>query len=309
MKNIERVQGDERDAIMISTGYQLDGNGRLAQRFGPINQEGGERRLNVAASRSRKRMTLVSSFRAEHIDTNTTSRGRLMFHAFFQFMESGGRIVVQGPHGDIALNAFESDVLAHLQDAGLNVETQWGVSGYRIDFAIRHPELPGKFVLAVEADGASYHSSKTARDRDRLRQELLEKRGWRFHRIWSTAWFRDPNRETERVLESYRDALNAGEDADLDDDSDEDSWSDGHDDQFDEYVSHDRPTPRPPVNRAQPIDNYSDRELQALAIWIKSDGRLRTRDEMLEELRSELGYRRNGSKIAPRLGAVVDRMS
>ncbi len=309
VKNIERVQGDERDAIILSTGYQLDGNGRLAQRFGPINQEGGERRLNVAASRSRKRMTLVSSFRTEHIDTKTSSRGRLMFHAFFQFMESGGSIVAQGPHGDVALNAFESDVFAHLRDAGLNVEPQWGVSGYRIDFAIRHPDLPGKFVLAVEADGASYHSSKTARDRDRLRQELLEKRGWRFHRIWSTAWFRDPDGETERVLESYQDALNADPKAPLDDDYDDDSWTDEDDGRVDEHVSHARPTPRPPVNRAQPIGTYNDRELHGLAVWIKSDGRLRTRDEMLEELRYELGYRRNGSKIASRLGSILDRMS
>lgn len=210
VKAIERVQGDERDAIILSVGYGRGEDGRLRYLWGPLLQDGGERRLNVAISRARRRMTLVSSFGPDDVpaDGHPSAGFRLMHH-FLRFMASGGTDLASGPSRGVALNPFELDVQRRLEDAGLALDPQVGVGGYRIDFAVRHPERPGRHILAVEADGASYHSGHTARERDRLRQSMLEARGWRFHRIWSTDWFADADAEVARVLDAVEEALAA----------------------------------------------------------------------------------------------------
>lgn len=210
VKAIERVQGDERDAIILSVGYGRGEDGRLRYLWGPLLQDGGERRLNVAISRARRRMTLVSSFGPDDVpaDGHPSAGFRLMHH-FLRFMASGGTDLASGPSRGIALNPFELDVQRRLEGAGLALDPQVGVGGYRIDFAVRHPERPGRHILAVEADGASYHSGHTARERDRLRQSMLEARGWRFHRIWSTDWFADADAEVARVLDAVEEALAA----------------------------------------------------------------------------------------------------
>lgn len=207
VKNLERVQGDERDAVILSVGYGKTSDGRLMYRFGPLNAEGEERRLNVAVTRARRRMTVVSSFSHTEMDPNRSSAlGVQHLRGFLRYAESGGSDL-SDTAGTTPLNPFELDVLDKLTAAGLDVLPQYGCSGYRIDFAVRHPDRPGRFALAVEADGASYHSSPTARDRDRLRQDHLERLGWRFCRIWSTDWFSDHTREVDRVMQAYRLAL------------------------------------------------------------------------------------------------------
>lgn len=208
VKAIERVQGDERDAIILSVGYGKNADGRLRYFWGPLLREGGERRLNVAISRAKRRMTLVTSFSPDDVpaDGHSSAGFRLMYH-FLHFMASGGTRLTGGPTRGIALNPFELDVQRRLEEAGLALDAQVGVGGYRIDFAARHPDKPGRHVLAIEADGASYHSGATARERDRLRQSMLEARGWRFHRIWSTDWFADPDAEVRKVLASFEAAL------------------------------------------------------------------------------------------------------
>ena len=207
VKNLERVQGDERDAIVLSIGYGKNPAGQVVYRFGPLNQEGGERRLNVAVTRARRRMTVVSSFSHAEMDPNRTSaEGVAQLRGYLKYVETAGADL-DGAEEAEPLNSFEIDVMDKLTAAGLSVVPQYGCSGYRIDFAVRHPTDPGRFVLAVEADGATYHSSNTARDRDRLRQEHLERLGWRFCRIWSTDWFNDHARELDRVLEAYRHAV------------------------------------------------------------------------------------------------------
>jgi very-short-patch-repair endonuclease len=239
VKNLERVQGDERDAIILSIGYGKNADGRMRYNFGPLNNQGGERRLNVAITRARKRMTLVSSF--EHADMDperTRSTGANMLRGFLKFAESGGT-ELDGADEQTPLNSFELDIFDKLTAEGLDVVPQYGCSGYRIDFAVRHPTKPGQFAIAVEADGASYHSSPTARDRDRLRQEHLERLGWRFCRIWSTDWFNNHRREVDRVLAVFEQAI-----ADLDEraltptSSTAPSTDDPHDDE-----PHDRPPP------------------------------------------------------------------
>lgn len=188
VKNIERVQGDERDVIILSVGYHKARDGSLPYRFGPLNQEGGERRLNVAVTRARSRIHIVSSFTHHDMEPGRSSaRGVELLRQYLEYAASGGLQLGASPTS-IPLNPFELDVQKRLEENGIPLIPQYGVSGYRIDFACAHPNQPGRMVLAIETDGASYHNTPTARDRDRLRQQTLETQGWRFHRIWSTTW-------------------------------------------------------------------------------------------------------------------------
>jgi very-short-patch-repair endonuclease len=307
IKNLERVQGDERDNIIISTGYQKNQSGKLPQNFGPINQNGGQRRLNVAMSRARKRMTLVSSFNSSDIDASTKKRGVEVLYAFFTFMESGGTNLLTGRHGEEPLNPFESAILERITERGLVVESQLGVSGYRIDFALRHPNLPGRYILAVEADGASYHSEKSARDRDRLRQEHLERLGWKFHRIWSTDWFRDPDLEIDRLVEAYEIQL-----------AHVNSAASGA--PIVSKETHDSTTlqvRQPEIQRSlasfnvygKPITQVSRMHLDSCMKHVLQVHGLITRDEAIEEARKALGYARKGPSIVSVLAQTYDRIN
>ena len=216
IKNLENVQGDERDGIFISIGYGRNESGRIAKEFGPVNRDGGERRLNVLISRAKMRMDVFCNFRADdlELDANASHGVRALKH-FLKFAETG-TLDIPRETGRDADSPFESEVMLALQDRGYQVEPQVGTAGYFIDIAVKDPEKPGRYVLAIECDGASYHSSRSARDRDRLRQGVLESLGWRFHRVWSTDWFRDPNREIDRAvaaIEASRRAIAANQSA------------------------------------------------------------------------------------------------
>jgi very-short-patch-repair endonuclease/DNA polymerase III delta prime subunit len=209
IKNLENVQGDERDIIFISIGYGMTAAGRLSQSFGPINREGGERRLNVLITRSRLGMEVFANFTGDMLQTTaTTPFGVRALKNFLTFAESGN---LQRHHetGRSADSPFEKQVLAAITAMGYEVEPQVGSAGFFIDLAVRDPGKPGRYALAVECDGASYHSSASARDRDRLRQDVLEGLGWRFHRIWSTDWFRNQRAEIERLQAAIEAALRA----------------------------------------------------------------------------------------------------
>lgn len=211
VKNLENVQGDERDVIMISIGYGRDQSGRLSQNFGPLTRDGGERRLNVLITRAKCSMVVFCNFKGDDlVIRNTTGKGIKAFKNFLRFAETKvmevNRITNRGVD-----SPFEAEVLRHLTYLGYDVQPQVGCSGFFIDLAIRDPKNPGKFILAVECDGATYHSSKSARERDRLRQSILENFGWRFYRIWSTDWFRNAARakkdladEVKKVIEEVR---------------------------------------------------------------------------------------------------------
>lgn len=314
IKNLERVQGDERDAIILSVGYGKSPDGRLPYRFGPLNQEGGERRLNVAVTRAKERMTLVSSF--SHLDMDpdrSTSRGVELLRAYLEYCASHGTDLGPVAASIPELNPFEVDIRDWLERAGLQLSPQFGSSGYRIDFAAKHPAEPGRMVLAIECDGASYHSSPSARDRDRLRQEQLERLGWTFHRIWSQDWFNDREGETERTLAAYSKALAALENDSGPDAVAEPSLSDVVDQQLDPVVQEPaapRSGPCPVlIVPAQPIDNYRPEELVALIRWINSDGLLRTKAELRDEVIRELGFRRRGTRIIAAVDAAMTRAS
>lgn len=300
VKNIERVQGDERDSIILSVGYAKAATGRLSHNFGPLNREGGERRLNVAVTRARRRMTVVSAFSHLDIDPQRTSaRGAQLLRVYLEYAASGGKTVGSGPITDVELNPFETHVLNALRAAGLPVVAQYGVSGHRIDFALAHPDQPGRMVLAVEADGRSYHSSQTARDRDRLRQEHLERLGWRFHRFWSTDWFRDPTQQLEEIIAAWRAAVDA---------TDRDEPIVGLRDEIaavDEVAPPVRTAVKPPLVPGLAITEYGSYELVKLVQWITSDGLLRTDDQIMEEAMAELAFRRRGRKIVETLGRAI----
>lgn len=214
IKNLENVQGDERDRIILSCGYGKDANGTFAMRFGPLAMAGGERRLNVAVSRAKYQMTVVSSFKANEIRGTDENANRKLLRDFIDYSERGLPALIgdDAPTSDELYqpefdSTFEEEVYNFITQNGYSLRTQVGSSGYRIDMAVLHPEIEGRFVLAIECDGAAYHSSRTARDRDILRQEILQNLGWKFYRIWSTNWINNNHDEKERLLEVIEGAI------------------------------------------------------------------------------------------------------
>lgn len=215
VKNIENVQGDERDVILVSVGYgpATQGGKLSSMSFGPVNGEGGERRLNVLFTRARIRCEIFASFDPGDIDVSRTAgHGPRILKRFLEFAKNG-RIEDGTPTGLDADTPFEADVADVIRSYGFLADPQVGSVGFRIDIGVRHPDKPGTYLLAVECDGATYHSALWARERDRLRQDVLEHLGWRFHRIWSTDWFYNRRAETERLrlaLVAAREAAKEG---------------------------------------------------------------------------------------------------
>ena len=306
VKNIERVQGDERDVIVLSIGYHKDANGNLPYRFGPILQEGGERRLNVAVTRARSRLTLASSFSHRDMDPSRSSaKGVELLRKYLEYAASGGKNL-GADMSEEPLNAFELSIKDGLERRGIPVTPQYGVSGYRIDFACAHPVEPGRMVLAIEADGASYHSAPTTRDRDRLRQQVLEGKGWRFHRIWSTAWFRDREAELDKAEEAWRRAIDASNQEEELPDSASSVRADLKPPLSSSTQRSRRPwVPRKGTRGYNSITDYQHSQLVDLVRWIKSDTLLRTDDDLIQEMMTELGFKRSGKRITDALRIAI----
>ncbi len=206
VKNLENVQGDERDVIMISIGYGKDAAGRLSTSFGPVNREGGQRRLNVLISRAKQIMRVFANFTGDDLKVTSTSPFGVKALQHFLKYAQNGQLDVPVETGKLPDSPFEEEVILALREVGYDIEPQVGTAGYFIDLAVRDPARPGAYLLAIECDGAAYHSSLSARDRDRLRQSVLEGLGWRFHRVWSTDWFRNPTSELARIREAIEHA-------------------------------------------------------------------------------------------------------
>ncbi len=208
IKNLETIQGDERDVIMISTLYGPDTpGGSVYQRFGPINSVHGHRRLNVLFTRAKQKIITFTSMKPTDvlIDGNKNI-GIKMFRAWLEYSKTKCIPDVASPKGDTE-SPFEDYVARQIERLGYDVVPQVGVAGFRIDLGVRHSSWPYGYILGVECDGAAYHSSKSSRDRDRLRQELLEDLGWQLHRIWSTDWFRHPQKEIDVLKKVIASAL------------------------------------------------------------------------------------------------------
>ena len=211
IKNIENVQGDERDVIIFSIGYARNENGRLVRRFGWLNHKGGENRLNVAISRARKKIHIVTSFQPTELQVeDAKNEGPRLLKKYLEYAfavsegdkDSAKQILLSfgdesNPGQNISFDSdFENQVYDALTEKGYQVDTQVGIGGYRIDLAIKRD---GKYILGIECDGRLYHSSKSARERDYHRQKYLESRGWRIHRIWSPNWWKHPEQEIEKI--------------------------------------------------------------------------------------------------------------
>lgn len=202
VKNLENVQGDERDVIFISVGYgPTVPGGRVPMRFGPLVSEGGERRLNVLISRAKQRCEVFASMTDEDIEPDfaQSRKGVFAFRLFLHYARTGRLAMAEATGRDFD-SVFEEQVAKALQDRGYHVHRQVGLAGFFIDLAIADPERPGRYLLGIECDGAAYHDALSARDRDRLRQSVLESHGWTIHRIWSTDWFQRPSQELDRVI-------------------------------------------------------------------------------------------------------------
>ena len=210
IKNLENVQGDERDVIYIGTVYGPEKPGMpVMQRFGPVNGLAGKRRLNVLFSRAKQQIVTFSSMTAADIKADEhTNQGAYMLKCWLEYAKTGilyvGESVNREPDSD-----FEVYVINQLRSMGYEPVSQVGVAGYRIDIGIKHPSWPyNEYIMGVECDGATYHSSRSARDRDRLREEILTNLGWKLHRIWSTSWFTNPDKEAQRLRVAIEARLN-----------------------------------------------------------------------------------------------------
>lgn len=208
VKNLENVQGDERDVILFSICYGPDEAGRVSMNFGPLNRDGGERRLNVAITRAKHEVLVFSGLRPDQIDlTRTRARGVRDLKHFLDYADRGPKALAAvnpaSPSAE-ADSEFARMVAARLHEAGYEVHRQVGCSGYRIDLGVVNPAVPGRYLLGIECDGATYHRAATARDRDKLRQLILEDLGWKLHRIWSTDWWHEASKEMERLVSTLK---------------------------------------------------------------------------------------------------------
>ena len=210
VKSLESVQGDERDVLIFSIGYGPDENGKITMNFGPLNRQGGWRRLNVAITRARYRNEIVASIRAGDIPESVTAEGLRHLRHYLDYAERGlPALALATSTGGDAESPFEESVISVIRSWGYELVPQVGTAGYRIDVGVCHPGHPGVYALGVECDGYQYHSSRVARDRDRLREKVLRGLGWNLYRIWGTAWYRDRHGEERKLRSAIDQAIAA----------------------------------------------------------------------------------------------------
>ena len=206
VKNLETIQGDERDVILISVGYGFDNERKMSLNFGPLNQDGGERRLNVLITRARQKCVVFSNFKASSMKlTANPPHGVRALREFLEYAEN----LTLGTHTaeEHTSAPFEDAVASFLEENGYIVDKQIGCAGFRVDLAIVDEENPGKYILGITTDGKMYASSKVARDRDRLREQVLEGLGWKLYHLWSTDWYRNRDLGRKKLLESIEKSI------------------------------------------------------------------------------------------------------
>jgi very-short-patch-repair endonuclease len=312
VKNLETVQGDERDVVFISIGYGKDPQGRISVNFGPVSADGGERRLNVLISRARQRCVVFSSIEAGDIRADAAPRGTRMLREFLHFAETG-KIAAGDVTGQGCDSPFEEAIARVIRSNGYDVVPQVGVSGFRIDLGVIDPAQPGRFAIGVECDGATYHSARSARDRDRLRHQVLVHLGWRLHRIWSTDWFRNPQREITRLLLAIENACASAPPAPV-----HSPEAPQPAEVFDQSKVEAVEPPQVPVSELPPYEECrpqvpSHRELLQLdrfemantaAFVVKAEGPIHA-EEVARRIREAFGLERTGSRI---LSAIIQAL-
>ncbi|HEY7949461.1 MAG TPA: DUF4011 domain-containing protein [Solirubrobacterales bacterium] len=301
VKNLERVQGDERDAIILAVGYGRTPEGTLPHRFGPLNHAGGERRLNVAVTRAKHRMTVVSSFSADEIDpARSSALGVKLLKAFLGYASTGGSVDADESKGEgTIVHRMLAEALAA---GGYETKSALGYSADRIDVAVIDPGT-GQPAAALEIDGKTYAARPSVRDRDRLRAEQLERLGWKHLMVWSMDWYRDPAEAARRLVDRIAEQFDgmdsggiAGDEGPSAGESGESSIATGRRER----------SPRPNFSSGGPlITDWRLQDLVALAAWIESDGLLRTSEELQREMMVELGIARRGARVARILDEVT----
>jgi very-short-patch-repair endonuclease len=325
VKNLEAVQGDERDVIFISVGYGVAPNqSRPFLNFGPVSRDGGERRLNVLASRAREKCLVFSSITAADIPADNEVRGTRMLRSLLHFAETGHLAAgIPDPRFD---SPFEEAVARLIREAGYHVHSQVGVSSFRIDLGVIDPARPGEYILGVECDGATYHSARSARDRDRLRQEVLEGLGWRLHRIWSTDWFRRPQQEADRLLTAIRNAqakamVSTGATPEAEDEVEPELGEDDNCDDENKIADADiLPSIKPSIIRdyeqcslnvpyRRDISDLSSAEIGRLALTVvEAEGPIHT-EEIARRIREAFGLQRTGNRILDQIRGALRSLS
>ncbi|UCH57955.1 MAG: DNA/RNA helicase, partial [Candidatus Bathyarchaeota archaeon] len=206
VKNLENVQGDERDVMFFSVGYGYDGEGRITMNFGPLNKAGGERRLNVAVTRAREKVVLVSSIRYDDIRLESTkAEGVHSLHHYMRYAERRPKNLEDAMRReDEYMAPLDQDVAEEVRRLGYRTVPLVGSGAFRVDLGVVDPEDPGRFILGIMCDGENYKTANTARDRDRLRIQVLESLGWRIHRVWSPDWVQRRETEVKRLEEALK---------------------------------------------------------------------------------------------------------
>ena len=210
VRNLENVQGDERDVMLFSITFGPDKAGKMSMSFGAVNKDGGEKRLNVAVTRARRELHVFASITADDIDlSRTAALGVEHLKGFLDYAERGSVALPATESGSLGgtESPFEAAVVRALEAKGWRVRTQIGVSGFRIDLAVVHPDKSGAYLAGIECDGATYHRSATARDRDEIRESVLRRLGWEILRIWSTDWFKNQSKVAKEIDGELKDIL------------------------------------------------------------------------------------------------------
>ena len=330
IKNLENVQGDERDVIFFSITHGPDAAGKQSMNFGPLNSEGGHRRLNVAISRAREAVVIYSTLMPDQIRlAQIRSRGVRDLRNYLEFARSGTRALLAQslPTGLEPDSPLETGIIKALCDRGWTVHPQVGCSGYRIDIGVVDPRAPGRYLAGIECDGRTYHSGATARDRDRLRQYILEGLGWTIYRIWSSDWWRDPGGEIETITARLQALLEIDSEAPLDvpetnDTPNIEAFDAGITPQGGaELFAHAPPDSaespletriyRPAIlSRCDSAEFYEDRaarEIQEQLRWVvASEGPL-SEAVLFRRVARAWGLERTGSRIVERLQALIPR--
>ncbi|WP_238992304.1 DUF4011 domain-containing protein [Jiangella ureilytica] len=344
IKDVERVSGDVRDAIILSLGYGRSVDGRILYRFGALGRPGGERRLTAATLCSRERLTVVATFGADDLSPRRlTTPGAQALGQFLAYVQHGPQPDwVEGSGAASARSgALAETVAERLQEAGVAAEIvldHGGPGGVAV--AVRHPTRRSRFVLAIETDGETYAARRSARERERLRQEQLTRLGWTVHRIWSAAWASDPDAETERLLAAYEQAVKdadaydwavAAAEADMvagmpeeapaapaapvapaapaipeaekAEAAEGDATADAPDTEPEPEPQ--RQGDRPLIVSGRAISDYTGRELATLARWIESDGVARRVDDVVALITADLGLRADDARTADVLRHAV----
>jgi MinD-like ATPase involved in chromosome partitioning or flagellar assembly len=314
IKNLERVQGDERDVIILSLGCTKNRKGQLHYTvFGPLLRDGGERRLNVAITRARRQMMVISSFDVTDMPVGRSkARGVELLREFLIYASQNKLYFGTDIADNQPIDRFEEDIYRELTARNLIVEPQLGASEARITFAVRHPTRRDEYVLAIETDGPAYLSAPTASERDRLRQQQLENLGWYYHRIWCLDWYYRREETITGILASYEEAVLAADRCQLvvEPASAGGPVLSGESPlELDEHeaakLMASRGT-RPDVKQGLDSSSYTSTQLVPLVRWINSDGILRTAEEIIQVMQKDLGIKRLGSRMRKTLQGAIE---